>query len=235
VEGEDRDMSIQREKALREAGLAFFGAVTASLSHELNNVYAIVNELAGVLEDHVIAAERGGGVSPAKVEEVAGKIQAQVERGRVLVKRLNSFAHSCDEPVATVSLCELLEMMAAICRRFADMERVRLEYEPAENDVDLTTNPFVLEHAVFVCIRSAVDCAADKRLVRVYNEVTERGAAVCVESADGVPDLSGGNEDVAMLPLLAAELGGEIQHLSAAGGGSQFKLLVPRSVQRKGP
>jgi hypothetical protein len=34
-----------------ETGLQFFGKMTASISHEIKNVLAIINENAGLLED----------------------------------------------------------------------------------------------------------------------------------------------------------------------------------------
>ena len=53
--------SPDRDLAARQNGFAFFGAITASLSHELNNVLATIKELSGLLEDlvHAVKPERG--------------------------------------------------------------------------------------------------------------------------------------------------------------------------------
>ena len=43
-------MNDAKQRLLREKGFGFFGAITASLSHEINNVFAITNELSGLLD-----------------------------------------------------------------------------------------------------------------------------------------------------------------------------------------
>lgn len=47
-------MSEAKDLLLREKGFGFSGAITASLSHEINNVFAIINELSGLLEDFLL-------------------------------------------------------------------------------------------------------------------------------------------------------------------------------------
>lgn len=227
-------MDSENERILREAGMAFFGTMTASLSHELNNVCAIINELSGLLGDHIAATERGSVLNPGKIKEVEEKIRKQVERGKVLVKRLNSFAHSSDEAVASISLRELLERIVAISRRFADMSRVRLEFEPPHTDVTLTTNPFMLQQAVFICIRKALEAADAKRLIKVYYETLEVGAAVSVESGDRAPRPEGESGEGLVLSLLMRELGGHVEYLSESDDSSRFKLFLPRVIQHAG-
>ena len=40
-----------------ETGLQFFGKMTASISHEIKNVLAIINENAGLLEDLALLSD----------------------------------------------------------------------------------------------------------------------------------------------------------------------------------
>ena len=39
--------------------LQFFGKISASVSHEIKNVFAVINEAAGLLEDFTIMVDKG--------------------------------------------------------------------------------------------------------------------------------------------------------------------------------
>jgi C4-dicarboxylate-specific signal transduction histidine kinase len=98
-------------------GLAFFGKMTASISHEIKNVLAIINENAGLLEDITLMAERGIPINLDRLKTQAERIKNQIRRADVIVKNMNRFAHSVDESLMSVDLAELLEFLAALSRR----------------------------------------------------------------------------------------------------------------------
>jgi len=221
-------MSDVDERLLRETNMAFFGAVTASLSHEINNVLSIINELSGLLDDYMAAAEQGVPLNPQKLKGIAEKAEKQVQRGKVLVKRLNSFAHSADEAVATVGLHELLDRMIAIAQRLATLKKAELRPELPETDVELTTNPFVLQQAVFGCVKMALEAADEKRLITVSYEIPESGAVVLVKSADPVPETEEGKAERSVLSLLMGELGGTVEYVPGPDAALTFKLVLPR-------
>ena len=50
---------VVKPENLTETSLQFFGRVSASISHELKNVLAIINENAGLLEDFTLMGDRG--------------------------------------------------------------------------------------------------------------------------------------------------------------------------------
>ena len=65
---------------ITETGLQFFGSISASISHELKNVLAIVNENAGLLEDFTLMADRGKPIDPARLKIMAAAVKRQVGR-----------------------------------------------------------------------------------------------------------------------------------------------------------
>jgi C4-dicarboxylate-specific signal transduction histidine kinase len=220
-------MNDKDEHYLWRKNLAFSGAVTASLSHEINNVLTIINELAGLLDDHMAAAEHGRPLDPDKLKKTTDKIAKQIERGKTIVKRLNSFAHSSDESVASVSLRQLLERITAICERFASLKRAVIESEFPEDDVELTTNPFMLQQAVFSCIQMCLAAADRERRVAVRYEKVDSGAVVLVEGADSVSSTDEVRAEMAFLTLLMRELDGAVEHVPGSGEGSRFRLVLP--------
>ncbi len=87
-----------------EQGIEFFGRMTASISHEIKNTLAIVNENAGLLGDLALLMDKGRPLSPERLTTLAGNIRRQVQRADDIIRRLNRFAHSAHEPAASVDL-----------------------------------------------------------------------------------------------------------------------------------
>jgi C4-dicarboxylate-specific signal transduction histidine kinase len=127
-----------------EAGLQFFGRMSASISHELKNALAIINENAGLLGDYIHMMGKGMSVEPERFKKIAGRIEAQTRRADAIIKNLNQFAHSVDIPAKSVDLNEIIDLSVALHRRPADMRQVELDPRPSESAVAVTTNPFLL-------------------------------------------------------------------------------------------
>ena len=85
-------------EVISETGLQFFGKMSASISHEMKNVMAIINENAGLLEDLTVMAEKGMPIDPERLKTQASRIMKQIRRGDDIIKGMNRFAHSVDEP-----------------------------------------------------------------------------------------------------------------------------------------
>ena len=67
-------------ESLTECGLQFFGKMTASISHEIKNVLAIINENAGLLGDLALLAERGVAIEPQRLNDMSRTVMKQVSR-----------------------------------------------------------------------------------------------------------------------------------------------------------
>lgn len=137
-------------------GLQFFGRVSASVSHEIKNVFAVINEAAGLIEDFTLMAERGMPLEPERLKKAANAIQGQIRRGDTIVKNMNAFSHSIDEPVRETDLVQILELTAALANRLADMRQVSLSVGETE-PVSLTGNPFDLMRLLHSSIVAACD------------------------------------------------------------------------------
>jgi len=115
------------------ASARFFGKVSASVSHEIKNVFAVINEAAGLIEDFTIMAEKGMPIEPKKLKRVANSIQGQVQRGDAIVKNINALAHSTDEDAKKVDLITVLELTLSLAMRMADMKQMKLEMGECES------------------------------------------------------------------------------------------------------
>jgi C4-dicarboxylate-specific signal transduction histidine kinase len=202
----------------QEQNLAFFGAVSASLSHEINNVFSIINELAGLLDDHLLRLDQHMPLDPQKLKDISGKISRQVKRGEALIKLLNRFAHSADHWHAEVGVREVLERIVAISQRFATLSKAGIQTSFPADELIMRTSPFLLQQAVFRCIRMELAAVDARRSITVRLERTSAaGALICIESADPVPQTPERDADAAFLRQCIGELGGTIEFLPAEG------------------
>ena len=191
-----------------ENALKFFGKMTASISHELKNVLAIINENAGLLEDLCAMAERGKPVDPGRIKTVAGKVIKQVHRGDEIIRRLNSFAHSADESVCDVDLCEAIKLVSGLSGRIALMRGISLEPDQMPDPVIINTNPFLLETLVWLFLDFAMDAAGEGKAVCITSEKTPGKVVVRFSKLQGLagmqPGIFPGDSEKSLLAALNA-------------------------------
>lgn len=136
--------------------VAFFGKITASVTHELNNVISIVEQNAGLLDDLIAGEERGIPLSIERLALVSSAIQKQTGRGLKIIARLNRFAHTTDHAETVFVVNEVVENLVGLAGRLAGLKEVELVYQPAADSPKITGNPFALQRAVFDLIIAAL-------------------------------------------------------------------------------
>jgi len=141
--------------------LRFFGAVSASISHEIKNVLSIIRERAGLIEDLLDLGLGSGQLpDPARLRTLAARIQDQTARADTIIKGMNRLAHSVDHDRATVDLGDLVELLATLSARRASQAGLTLvlpdRAEAATPAVTLATCPFALLHALWLCLGAAI-------------------------------------------------------------------------------
>ncbi|MBW2344084.1 MAG: sensor histidine kinase [Deltaproteobacteria bacterium] len=210
-----------------EQGLQFFGKMSATISHEINNALAIINENAGLLQDFILMAEKGMPLDPERLNSLAGKVIQQIRRAEGIIKNMNMFAHSVDESVKSINLSDVVELMTALSCRFASMRGVTVEPKPATLPVTITTNPFFLENLIWLCLDFAMDAAGAGNTIDIVSVKTETGAQVRfaqVEDLAKAPlDKFPSERGKALLDTLKADL------VSDAGAG-EIVITLPRNI-----
>ncbi len=129
--------------------VAFFGRITAAFTHEMKNVLAIIKESAGLMEDLLALSQNVAFPHQERFVRSLATIEAQARRGVELSNRLNRFAHSPDEAIATVDLNEMLEQIVFLSERFARLKRVTLSLNPYAAPLPVVTSPVGLHMTIF--------------------------------------------------------------------------------------
>lgn len=158
------------------SGLQFFGKMCASISHDIKNVLAVINENAGLLEDFCFMAEKGKSFEPARLKRLAEEVKNQIRRGDRIITSMNTFAHSADRESVTIDLRELLGLLVELSLRHASMRGVRLEFDRPSDAVMVTTSPFMLLNLLWCCLDYAMTAAGPSKTVELAAEKTAGGA-----------------------------------------------------------
>jgi C4-dicarboxylate-specific signal transduction histidine kinase len=197
-------------EVIGETGLQFFGKMSASISHEIKNVLAIINENAGLLEDLTVMVEKGMPLDPQRLKTPASRIMKQIRRGDDIMKGMNRFAHSVDDPLRQIDLDDTLALTCALSNRFASMRGVRLELVPPSTPVPVVTNPFFLQNLLWLCLDFAMGCAGAGKTVSLKTERTGGKAAITLSKLQDMASVETasfpGDRERALLQALNADL-----------------------------
>jgi light-regulated signal transduction histidine kinase (bacteriophytochrome) len=199
--------------------------ISASISHEIKNVLAIISESAGLMEDYLLLAQKGGTLDLEKFQAICAKVRRQTQRADGIIKNMNRFSHSVDQDVKRLDLNELIILVRALIDRLAAMRGVSLEETRANEAVWVTTNPFLLTRQIWSCIDFAMSVAAPEKKVQIL--VTD-------EAAHGSIAFSGlGRENVS--DRLNALIRGEASLMNLLGAtllaeadGGGIRLRIPK-------
>ena len=176
---------------ISEAAFKFFGKMIASISHEIKNVLAMINENAGLLEDYTLMAEKGKGIDPERLKTLAGKVKSQVQRADGIMKNLNRLAQTVDESSGCVDLNEALDLVTVLSSRFALVQGVTLDRKQPENPVKINTPPFLLQNILWLCLEFAMEVSGEGKKVGLVTEKTETGVRVKFTQLKGLTERPG--------------------------------------------
>ena len=237
-------MEKKVEQLSRAKEIGFMGKVTASLSHEIKNTLAIINESVGLMGD-LLRKDAPDDWSPySRLTSLMASIEEQVQRSAAIVKRLNQFAHSMDKSLVDLDLNETVRQTVMLAQRFASLRRVKLETELESKPLHLHSDPFRLVYVIFGFIERAINCSPREAEVRVQTErsgemlqvtVTDQGTL----EADNLralvstsPSAEGehGESDLALLAQTIEALGGSIAAEQRDGGLIKVILSLPASM-----
>ena len=221
--------------------IGFMGKVTASLSHEIKNTLAIINESVGLMGDLLRKDAPGDWPPYSRLTTLLASIEEQVQRSAAIVKRLNQFAHSMDKSLVDLDLNETVRQTVILAQRFAALRRVNLETELDSKPLHLLSDPFRLLYVIFGFIERAINCSPKEAAVRVKTErsgemfqvtVTDQGTVEAGKirvllSASPSAEAEQGESDLALLAQTTEALGGTIAAEQGDGGLNKVVLSFP--------
>lgn len=218
---------MDQKKLPEETGLGFYSRVSASISHELKNSLAVINESAGFLEDLTLMVQKGVPLDPVRLSTLAGTILKQVQRSNGIIKNMNRLAHSLDEKRSTVDLVGLLDLMMCLAERTAVTRGVRLSGDLPASPITVTSHPFFLETLIWLLIELALTTCGSEKTVII--NVADAGSGAHI-TFSGLAELTEGAAEASfagrMAPLLKALRAG----LEIDAGGGRLVVTLPQTL-----
>ncbi|WP_300459015.1 hypothetical protein [Desulfobacula sp.] len=157
----------------------FLGGVTASVTHELQNVLAIIKETSGLMEDFLLMNQAGG---MPDLDERLGKcletIKKQSYRGVTLTSRLNGFAHTSDSPQSTINIFETLQKMISITDRLFKQKGIDVSIIPCDTPYSIITDAILFQMIAFSCIECLIDAFQANTAIILAIQSSESQAAI---------------------------------------------------------
>jgi len=150
-------MTQSVEKLIQEGGVGYFGAMTASVSHEIKNCLAIMNENAGLMTDLILLSQQRPPLDLERIQSITERITGQIHRADTILKNLNVFSHSMDKPVQPVDLSQAVQLAASLGRRISENRRITVQHQPPEKPVEVTAPFFFLLYLIWTILEGALD------------------------------------------------------------------------------
>ncbi|PIP40696.1 MAG: histidine kinase [Desulfobacterales bacterium CG23_combo_of_CG06-09_8_20_14_all_51_8] len=163
---------------LGAAGLSFYSKVSASISHEIKNSLAVLNESAGFLEDLTLMAKKGRDLDINRLETLAGSMLKQVKRSDAIVKNMNRLAHSLDDPWTQTDLNVLVELIRTLSERTTVTRGFKVTAALPDSPVMAETNPFFLKNLIWLILDFAVNRPGNAKAIEIRPEKSESGARI---------------------------------------------------------
>lgn len=105
------------------------GRLTASATHEMQNILATIRESGGLMED-LLAMGGENFVHAERFKKGLCVLAEQVERGMALSEQLNYCAHAPENSPAGAEVNEAMRSLVGLCRRDAARRRISLVLAP---------------------------------------------------------------------------------------------------------
>jgi signal transduction histidine kinase len=205
--------------------LVFFGKISASISHELNNVMAIISEAAGLLEDLTKIAQKGDPFQLDMLQKCSRDILEEIHRGFDTIQQMNRFSHSVDDYVKQINLTEVITLIIHIAGFLSISAKVRFD-PPLDVDSTIVTCPFRLQNLIYQAFVYAFESVGPTGEIRVGTTNQENGSMCISFSGLGAKSLRPFPADETL--KVAASIAAEIR---LSKNSRKMDIVVPKRME----
>lgn len=146
--------------------ILFMGEILASVTHEMQNVMAIIKE-SGALTEDVLALNGSPQLQHGdKLSAALDNIKEQVLRGRNLMLMLNGFAHAAADFAEACDLSRFAGQISVLAERMVRLRECALERAIPETPLPVRGNALLLMQALYLALAETLHhCDKDDRIV----------------------------------------------------------------------
>ncbi len=175
----------------------FMGLITASITHEMQNVMAIIRE-SGALVGDVMRLNGPPRLKHGdKLQSSLGNIEEQVQRGRELMLMLNGFAHAAEDFPASCDAVRFTAQIAPALQRLARLRECGFIFEKGAAPLFVKGNAMLLMQGIYLAALAVLDVCAPGDTLELATEPGQTPTVILRTRPDrAVPEPSQDFHDV---------------------------------------
>ena len=205
-------------------GLAFFGRISASISHEMKNIMATISETSGLMGDLAEIAEKGGELDLITLKSCSEAVEDEIRRGFATIKQMNAFAHSVDDIFKEADLNEILDLVVNLSQFLSFASHVRFDRSEGIG-IKVLTSPFLLEDLLYQVLTAAYKSVGPTGVIQISAQADERGVGIMISCDTMLDTIKFPDENIRKI---ANVLGAEV--LSPASG-KECHIHLPYDIE----
>lgn len=133
----------------------FMGRLTASATHELQNILATIRESSGLMGD-LLGMSSEGFAHAERFKKGLNVLAEQVERGMILTEQLNFCAHAPEKSPAGADVNEAVRALVGLSRRNAARRKTTLVLAPGRSGLRTSLRAVQVMDAVGAALEAAL-------------------------------------------------------------------------------
>jgi len=249
IQGLEAERAGLYESVAQSQKMAAIGRLAAGVAHEINNPLAIIQAQVGVLSD--IVTENPDLAHVAEFKDRIAKVEAQVERGRKVMRRLLGFSRRVGPELEPVNVVAALDETVSFVEKDLEASRIRIVREYGSDVPIIRSNLAQMQQVFLNLINNALDAIREDGELRLLVRCADGDVVVKVaDTGPGIPEKdlarvfepffstkSGDKQHTGLGLAICQEimrgLGGRISVESSPGTGTVFSVRFPQEAERE--
>jgi len=167
------------QEIIDQYGPAYFGRMGASISHDIKNCLAIMNENAGLMSDHLMMAQKGVPPDIDRFSGIVQRIEKQITRADDIVKSFNKFSHSMDKPEQQIDLDEAVGLALNLGARIIANKSITVTHTRAADKLYVNGSFFFLLFLIWSILEKITENLASGTVLNI-SSMEDENKQVCL-------------------------------------------------------
>jgi len=167
------------QEIIDQYGPAYFGRMGASISHDIKNCLAIMNENAGLMSDHLMMAQKGVPPDIDRFSGIVQRIEKQITRADDIVKSFNKFSHSMDKPEQQIDLDEAVGLALNLGARIIANKSITVTHTRAADKLYVNGSFFFLLFLIWSILEKITENLASGTVLNI-SSLEDENKQVCL-------------------------------------------------------
>lgn len=158
----------------------FMGRITAGVTHELQNVLAIIKETSGLMDDLTLLCEETPDYIKERYQRSIKAINQQVLRGTNLLSNLNGMAHNSDHATTDIDIYKIIYQLTQLINRYTQSRQIELSIEQPDPPIHLKTHSILFQLAVSHALEYGINSLCPNGSIHIRLENSAPNTVICL-------------------------------------------------------